>query len=85
MMIAMMIDDNHPMMIDDIIMMTMMMRIIIFVILVATEFKVFNQDGLRIQCVLMVNAKLDPEELPDNTVQVSNINNNKNMTTIILI
>ena len=56
------------MMIDD---------IIIFLILVATEFKVFNQDGLRIQCVLMVNAKLDPEELPDNTVQVSNINNNK--------
>ena len=65
------------MMIDDIIMMTMMMRIIIFVILVATRFKVFNQDGLRIQCVLMVNAKLDPEELPDNTVQVSNINNDK--------
>ena len=76
MMIAMMIDDNHPMMIDDIIMMKMMMRIFICVILVATRFKVFNQDGLRIQCVLMVNAKLDPEELPDNTVQVSNINNN---------
>ena len=28
------------------------------------------QDGLRIQCVLMVNAKLDPEELPQNTLQV---------------
>ena len=30
----------------------------------------WHQDGLRIQCVLMVNAKLDPEELPQNTLQV---------------
>ena len=37
------------------------------------------QDGLRIQCVLMVNAKLDPQELPENTLQVSINNNNNNI------
>ena len=38
---------------------------------VVTAFYIFwLQDGLRIQCVLMVNAKLDPEELPQNTLQV---------------
>ena len=38
---------------------------------VVTALHIFwHQDGLRIQCVLMVNAKLDPEELPQNTLQV---------------